>query len=108
MEKVNHALEEWGYEEGSIAHIWINWAQAKGEALGIKKGEALGIKKGEALGIKKGKTQWMKRMQARKLAAENTTIARMLHKGFPAAEVAELVGVPLARVEAFAQTLDKD
>ncbi|MDX2282855.1 MAG: hypothetical protein NW241_01775 [Bacteroidia bacterium] len=76
MEKAKTLMETWGYEEGSMAHLWLLEGEERGKEIGKEIGKELGKELGREEALRQ-------------------SITRMLGRGITLADAADLLGIPL-------------
>ena len=86
MRTMKEATRDEGHEEGFAA------GRAEGEAVGRAEGEAVGRAEGRAEGLAEGEAMAMRK-----------NISALRRKGKSASEIAELLDINLAEVEAYIQ-----
>ena len=91
-------------EKGEARGLEKGLAQGlkKGKAEGLEKGKAEGLEKGKAEGLEKGKAEGLEKGKAEGLEEGQQKIILKLLSKLPPDQVANLSGVPLAKVQAIA------
>ena len=94
MRAMKEAARDEGHEEGFTAgrEAGFNEGRAEGEAVGRAEGRAKGLAEGRAKGLAEGEAMAMKK-----------NISALRRKGKSVSEIAELLDINLAEVEAYIQ-----